>query len=172
MTRRPAAVSVATQPGKTQFTSAVEAKPCTRTIGSPSPSSRNAISTPSCWNRCIFVLREARSRPPGGDRCGTLGRGPMGWDQRKRRTEGAARAAKPAARAIAFSDPFGHTLERGNKTEERHVRPEQPRREVESAQRENDRAAARELEDRAGLAPLGRSEARDPGHVTRSFGEL
>src|SRR6516165_5120586 len=101
---------------------------------------------------------------------GTLGRGPMGWDQRKRRT--AARAAKPAARAIAFGDPFGHTLERGNKTEKRHDRPEQPRREVESAQRENDRAAARELEDRAGPAPLGRSEARDPGHVARSFGEL
>ena len=37
MTRRPAAVSVAIQPGWTQFTSAVEAKPCTRTIGSPSP---------------------------------------------------------------------------------------------------------------------------------------
>ncbi len=34
------AVSVATQPGWTQFTSLVDAKPCTRTIGSPSPSSR------------------------------------------------------------------------------------------------------------------------------------
>src|SRR6516225_12097860 len=103
---------------------------------------------------------------------GTLGRGTMGWDQRKRRTEGAARAAKPAARAIAFGDPFGHTLERGHKTEKRRDRPEQPHREVESAQREDDRAAPRELEDRAGLAALGRSEARDPGHVARSFGEL
>src|SRR6516162_6229543 len=102
----------------------------------------------------------------------TLGRGPMGWDQRQRRTEDAARAAKPAARAIAFGDPFGHALERGNKTEERHGRPEQPRREVEGAHREDDRAAARELEDRAGLAALGRSEARDPRHVARSFGEL
>ena len=34
------ASSVATQPGWTQFTSLVEAKPCTSTIGSPSPSSR------------------------------------------------------------------------------------------------------------------------------------
>src|ERR1700757_4251962 len=84
----------------------------------------------------------------------------------------ASGAPKPAARAIAFGDPFGRTLERGNKTEERHGRPEQPRREVEGAHREDDGAAARELEDRAGLAALGRSEARDPRHVARSFGEL
>ena len=37
MTRRPALVSVPTQPGWTQFTCALEAKPCTSTIGSPSP---------------------------------------------------------------------------------------------------------------------------------------
>ncbi len=37
MTRRPAPVSVVTQPGGTQFTSLLEAKPCTSTIGSPSP---------------------------------------------------------------------------------------------------------------------------------------
>ena len=40
MTRRPARVNVVTQPGFTQFTSLVEAKPWTSTIGSPSPSSR------------------------------------------------------------------------------------------------------------------------------------
>ena len=36
----PRRLSVETQPGLTQFTSLVEAKPCTSTIGSPSPSSR------------------------------------------------------------------------------------------------------------------------------------
>jgi len=51
MARRPARVSVATQPGCTQLTSLVEAKPCTRTSGSPSPSSRKAISTGPCWKR-------------------------------------------------------------------------------------------------------------------------
>src|SRR6516164_5704835 len=109
---------------------------------------------------------------PAGIVAGTLGRGPMGWDQRKRRTGDAARAAKPAARATTFGDPFAHTLERGNKTEERHGRPEQPRRQVEGANHEDDSAAARELEDRAGLAALGRGEPRDPQHVARSSGEL
>src|SRR5271155_3935453 len=54
MTRRPARVSVDTQPGWTQFTSLLEAKPCTSTIGSPTPSSRNANSTSPCANTGII----------------------------------------------------------------------------------------------------------------------
>src|SRR5271155_2749824 len=50
MTRRPARVRVPTQPGATQLTSLLDAKPCTSTIGSPFPSSRKAISTPSWAN--------------------------------------------------------------------------------------------------------------------------
>src|SRR3981081_3728121 len=45
MTRRPFFFSSETQAGYTQFTFLVDAKPCTSRIGSPPPSSREAIST-------------------------------------------------------------------------------------------------------------------------------
>src|SRR6266446_395778 len=90
---------------------------------------------------CSYCAKPALDRT-AGIVAGTLGRGPMGWDQRKRRTEGAARAAKLAPHAIAFGDPLRHTLERRDETEHRHDRPEQPRREVEGTYREDNGAAA------------------------------
>jgi hypothetical protein len=50
ITRRRTRVSVAIQRVAIQFTSLLEANPCTSTIGSPSPSSRKAIST-SSWRK-------------------------------------------------------------------------------------------------------------------------
>src|SRR5262245_1315842 len=111
-----------------------------------------------------------------GRTAGTLERSRTRWNQRERQTRSArsslAGKAYAATHAIAFGDPFGHTLEREDETEERHDRPEQPHREVEGAYGEDNSAAARELEDRAGFAALGRSEARDLRHVARSFSEL
>src|SRR3978361_2243362 len=49
MTRRLFFFSSETQAGYTQLTFLLDAKPCTRTIGSPSPSSRYAISTAPLW---------------------------------------------------------------------------------------------------------------------------
>ncbi len=57
----------------------------------------------------------------------------------------APRAAELAPDAVALGDPFGRSFERGDKRQERHQRPEQPRREIERTHREDDSAAAGEL---------------------------
>src|SRR5580700_4694353 len=109
MTRRPARVSVVTQPGATQFTSLLDAKPCTSTIGSPSPSSRKAISTPS-WvkygiARPYDPIRRAQSRAfrTQDSEGNTAGR------QTQMRV---AQAARPAPIEITLRHPLGRGLAR------------------------------------------------------------
>src|ERR1700730_7601869 len=67
MERRAARGGGVPPPGKNQLTSLPDAKPCTSTIGSPSPSSRKAISTPSCANR--GMPDHKRSARQGVKRC-------------------------------------------------------------------------------------------------------
>ena len=64
ITRRPARVSVVTQPGATQLTSLVEAKPCTSTIGSPSP----FVEIGDLDSDHVLKLRHGRVLKFAGDR--------------------------------------------------------------------------------------------------------
>src|SRR4051794_20713190 len=95
MARRPALVSVATQPGKTQLTAAVEAKPWISTIGSPSPSSRKAISMSSYRKLCIGLVADLARRRHGDE------------------AQPLADQPRAPAIAVALGHPFGRALDRG-----------------------------------------------------------
>src|SRR5262249_27253299 len=129
---------------------AVEANPCTSTIGAPSPSSRNASSTPSCWKRSM-----------------------AGWIASL--ASGLDPLSRPAALApstIALSHALGRALERCHEAKNRQQRGENPHRQIEGAHGEQDGAAAGEFENGAGLAALGRREPGQARHVAWAFGDL
>src|SRR5262245_18141905 len=127
MTRRPARVSVVTQPGKTQFTDAVEPKPCTSTTGSPSPSSSNAIPTSSRRNVCIAPSA----------------RGHRGEAQTL------ARYPRTPAFAVSLGGPLGRALDGRTEAEHHHHRAEQPGCQRKRARREQERPTSKRLEDGA-----------------------
>src|SRR5438874_241955 len=135
MTRRPARVRVETQPGPTQFTSFAEAKPCTSTIGSPCPSSRKAISMEPCWKEGIRGKIETRMRARSSPGC-----------------RGHGIALRRLALLLAGEVPQGRALDRGlgrgHETPQGHDRAEHPDRQVEGADRQQDGAAAEQLQDR------------------------
>src|SRR5262245_31767598 len=120
MARRPARVSVVTQPGWTQLTAAVEAKPWISTTGSPSPSSRKAMLTPSCRKLCIRWEAAERSGPRrhGGE------------------AQPLAREPRAAALAIALGGALGRALDRGEEAPHQHHRGEQPGEQRERARAE------------------------------------
>src|SRR6266542_5332855 len=98
------------------------------TTGSPSPSSRKAISIPSCRKLCIASKMASRSaRRHGGE------------------AQPLAGAARAAALAIALGGALCRALHGGEEAPDRHDRAEQPREQAQCARGEEDRTASQRL---------------------------
>ena len=67
---------------------------------------------------------------------------------------------------------LGGGLDRGQQAEQRQQRAEQPQRQIEGAGRQQQRAAAEDFQDRAGLAALGFGKPRGARDVLRALGDL
>src|SRR5579883_2558021 len=165
MTRRPACRRKETQPGCTQFTAAFEAKPCTSTIGSPSPSSRKAIST-SSWRKLCMASTYVGARkifrragPSRDRRCGQM-------------SLLAHQCARLAAGNRALGRALDHAFGRGAEAEQRPGRREQPGKQIDCAHGEHDRSPAAELEHRAGLGAVALCHLRNARHLARPLREL